>query len=100
MENYEQKQALLSILPTIQKFPITVTKKAFHQPKYFELAKIWEQLYNIAYSYDIENDPAMIQYKEDLKTNKSKKQLDHDLNYCVVSLVNQIERHIGWLEEA
>lgn len=100
MKNYEQKQALLAILPIIQKFPITITKKAFHQPEYFELAKIWQQLFNINYSYDIKNDPAMVQYREDLKTNKSKKKLDFDLNYCKESLINQVERHIEWLETA
>lgn len=91
-ENGYSREQIQDCIELLNDFNITVVKKAFHTPKYWELVELIEEHLTDVNKWIFNRDTyAMRQYKQaiEFKTD-TKKTLDNKLKYAVNSMIRDL----------
>lgn len=93
------KQEVLNAITKLKSINKTVDKKNLHKTKLEELRKLLHEFMAInKYLFEPEFHYGFCQYSDAIKMNKTKKELDSKLNYCIVSVGNGLVGIIRTIE--
>lgn len=76
----------------VRDFNITVTIKAGHKSKLYEVKNLYNELMAInPYLFEAQYNYEWSQYKLNLETGRTKKELDNNLHRCIAYLHRQLK---------
>lgn len=91
MTKNEYLQLVYAGIDKVKNFNITVTTKAGHKSKLYELKQLYIDLMIInPYLFDPEYNYEWKKYKLNLETGRTKKELDNNLKYCLLTINKQL----------
>ena len=92
MNKNEYLQLVYAGIDKVKNFNITVTTKAGHKSKLYELKQLYIDLMIInPYLFDPEYSYEWRQYKLNLETGRTKKDLDNNLRYCIITINKELQ---------
>jgi len=97
-EAIETIAKIKAIIPEVEHFNITTTKKVFHLTQLESVRRLLYKCMEINDIYDPEYNYQFRQYKQAIEFKKTKKELDHYLRWCIEGLHHDLMRHIDTLE--
>lgn len=90
MTKREYLQLIREKMQEVKNFNITTYKKAYHKTQLENLRQLYYSLTEVnRYLFD-PDCYEFTQYKLNIICNKSKKELDGNLNYCITSIKSQL----------
>lgn len=92
-------KGLRDLIPLVKQFNITTRTKAEHRTKLEEARKLLYECQKVHFMYDPEYNVGFNFYRQGITMWETKKKLDQHLNYFIISLRDDIKRHIVELEK-
>ena len=85
------KNKVRELLQEVKNFNITVTKKAVHEPKKWELKKLYNKCAELNYwLFDADEEYNYRNYKQVIELKDTNKELNKKLKLCLLYLHNQL----------
>jgi hypothetical protein len=75
----------------VEQFTVTTLKKSHHKSRLYDLKKLYNELSGVnRHLFDSDYNFEFQHYKFNVEINKTKKELDKDLKYCIITIHNQL----------